>query len=170
MKREWMCVLLLAAAAPIGAAEEPRPRNSFTNEDLDRIAPRRGETGVLSTPAVKPSETTKDKGPAKTGEERGESYWRSEADKVRGGLQRLRAQAEAARLRLEKARRSARDAGFKAARASAKSGAPSDAARGDVHLAELEADLQNLEQEIRTREEELQERARRAGALPGWIR
>jgi flagellar biosynthesis/type III secretory pathway protein FliH len=165
-----MCVLLLAAAAPIGAAEEPRPRNSFTNDDLDRIAPRRGETGVLSTPALKPSEATKDKGSAKAGEERGESYWRSEADKVHSGLQRLRAQAEAARLRLEKARRNARDAGFEAARASAKSGASRDAGRNDVHLAELEADLRSLEQEIRSREQELEERARRAGALPGWIR
>jgi hypothetical protein len=165
-----MCVLLLAAAARLGAAEETKPRSSFTNDDLDRMAPRRGETGVLSTPAFKPSEVPKDARPAKPGEERGESYWRSEAEKVRGGLQRLRAQAEAARLRLDKARRSARDAAFKAARSSAKAGSSSSPAHTELRLAELEADLKSLEQEIRSREEELQERARRAGALPGWIR
>lgn len=168
MKREWMCALLCLAGAANARAEEPKRRTSFTNDDLDRIAPRRGETGVLSTPASKPDAAAPR--PAKAADESGEAYWRREADKVRGAVQRLKAQAEAARARLDKARRAARDAEFRSARTAARGGSAAERGRADVRLAELEADLRGLEQQIRSREEELDERARRAGALPGWIR
>ncbi len=168
MKREWMCVWLMSVAT-IGHADGEKARTSFTNDDLDRIAPRRGETGVLSTPAFEPAGPAKGVKAAKTAEAGGEEYWRAEATRVRGGLARLRGQAQAARARLDKARRSARDAAFRAAQAGAKPRAD-PAPRPEARVAELESDLRELEEQIRAREEELEERARRAGALPGWIR
>ena len=45
MKREWMCVLLLALAGS-AHAEDKRVAASYTNDDLARVAPLRAETGV----------------------------------------------------------------------------------------------------------------------------
>lgn len=167
MKREWMCALLLAVTGAARADGET-PRTSFTNDDLDRIAPRRGETGVLSTPAFEPP-TAGTASRSTRGEDGGERYWRAEAARVRASLVRLRAQADATRARLDKARRSARDAAFRAAQGGSKA-KPAAGPGAGTRLAELESDLRALEQQIRAREEELEERARRAGALPGWLR
>ena len=161
MKREWMCVVLLAAAASTGA--EDRRATTYTNDDLARVAPRRGETGVTSVPAFRPSERQVEK----SAEARGEAYWRAEADKLQGDLGRLRREADSIRGRLESLKREAREAAFRASRSPR---APSRGERYETRIEALQDQLRHLEQDAREREARLEERARREGALPGWIR
>ena len=166
MKRGWACACgLLAWAA--AAAEKPVP--SYGDADLERLSGRRGETGVLSEPAFRAEAEPK----GKSEQTQGEAYWRGEADKVRASVQKLRSAAAAARTRLETAQQAARDAAFRSAHGTAsgknRNGAHA-AAPSDTRLAALEAEVKALEDEIRTREDELEFRARRARALPGWIR
>jgi len=165
MKREWMCVVLLAAASS-GRAGERRGAVVYTNDDLARMTPLRGETGVTSVPAFRPSERTGEK-PA---EARGEAYWRGEGEKVQGDLRRLRREGDQLRGRIEGLKREAREAAFRAATSSRSK--PSRA-RGDSYearIAALQDQLGRLELDVREREARLEERARREGALPGWIR
>ena len=159
MKREWMCVVLLAAASSTGAED----RRAYTNDDLARVAPRRGETGVTSVPAFRPSERQTEK----SAETRGEAYWRAEADKLQGDLRRLRREADSIRGRLESLKREAREAAFRASRSPR---APSQGERYETRIGALQDQLRHLEQDAREREARLEERARREGALPGWIR
>jgi hypothetical protein len=168
MKREWTCLLWLLATAAGAAERDAAP--SYTNQDLDRMAPRRGEIGVLSTPAFKGGEA-----PAKgrPGDEHGEAYWRAEARKVRGGLLRLQARADTTRVRLLKAREAARESAFRSARSGAAGRSTSGATHApaaEARVAALEAELRRIQREMRAREEDLEERARREGALPGWVR
>ena len=152
-----MCLIVGLGLPPRGGAEEARRIPTYTNEDLERLAPYRGQTGVLSTPASP--------GGGKAAAEpkgRGEAYWRREAERLRTRLRPLRRRAEELRLRLDEARaaewakrsRSGRGAG-------GASGASGEA---------LRRRLESVESEIRDREDELHERARREGALPGWLR
>lgn len=152
-----MCLIVGLGFTPRGGAEETRGTPTYTNEDLERLAPYRGQTGVLSTPASP--------GGGKAAAEpkgRGEAYWRREAERLRTRLRPLRRRAEELRLRLEETRaaewakrsRSGRGAG-------GASGASGEA---------LRRRLESVESEIRDREDELHERARREGALPGWLR
>jgi hypothetical protein len=154
----------LVLLAGTGQAGDAVP--SYTNDDLDRIAPRRAETGVASVPAVSATPPGKWQAPVGAHDE---AYWRREAEHLRDQLRPLEQRALALRLRIE------HPAPKKAPRPAPQPSArrrqlhPAPAATPDPTAA-LREQLHTLEEEIRDREARLEERARREGALPGWLR
>jgi len=144
-----VAVCLFAAMA---LADERRvPARVYTDEDLARVSSRRGETGVESKPGNPPPEARADASPAADG--RGESYWRAEAARVRQRVEPWR--DDAAELRVELSVRQAE---------------PGVRPYTDPKVRALQRKLTALEARIRDVEDRLEERARRAGALPGWLR
>jgi hypothetical protein len=165
----WPCLglrLLLALGTagdpqphtPTGAAApEKKPVPVYTNDDLDRISPFRDETGVSSTVAV-PPRVTAPRREADDGRARTEAYWRREAERLRLRLQRMRDRVDDLRGHV--------------AASEAQSGRRSPEARSQ-RAAQVEAwerQIGTLEARIREEEAQLADRARRAGALPGWLR
>jgi hypothetical protein len=160
VKTRPRCLLALACAGAAGAFvlgdDEKKPVPLYTNEDLERVAPYRDQTGVNSTPAAAaalepPAERSRARGGV-----RGEEYWRREAERVRDRLRPWRERAAELRLRIEERRRQPprrRESGA-----------------ADAQIAALERRLRLLEDRIRETESRLEERARREGALPGWLR
>ena len=145
-----VCLLCVPAAA-----EPPRPR-VYTNEDLDRVSPRRGENGVWSAP--------RDADPAGSGARSGarepddssrarEAHWRREADRLRERLQPLRDQADDRRQQMDERSRT-----------------PGVKPVTDAKLMALARRLAAVETRIRDAELSFEERARRGRALPGWLR
>ncbi len=153
------------------ADEAPRPARPpvrvYTNEDLDRVHPFRSETGVDSVPAFVPALVPALREPraATRGAARahGEEYWRREAGKVRGRMRRLVDQAETLRARIS-AREEAQSRSLRSGRRG------SSAATGSDTTAALRGRLVVLERRMRELEQDLADRARREGALPGWLR
>jgi septal ring factor EnvC (AmiA/AmiB activator) len=131
----------------------------YTNEDLERVHPLRHETGVSSVPAVAPSEAATAPEPTGRSRRRGEEYWRREARRVRDRVRTLAGQAATLRAQLAEREEERRRFAYRR-RGSSASG--SDAT--------LRARLETTEHRMRELEDELQERARREGALPGWLR
>jgi hypothetical protein len=142
------CLLAVSLAA---GADQPAPARVYTEEDLARESPRRGETGVESQPAVPPP--AESKRAAGTAAGRGEPYWRAEAARVRDRVEPWR--DTAAELRLE---------------ISARQAEPGVRPYTDPKVRALQRRLATLEARIRAAEDRLEERARRAGAMPGWLR
>src|SRR5262245_29053414 len=91
----WLGLALPWTSLVQGGEDVP----SYDNDDLRRVSPRRGETGVTSEPAVT-SAVPREVAPARV---HGEEYWRAEAEKLREQLARLRQQAAVLRLRIESA-------------------------------------------------------------------
>jgi hypothetical protein len=152
-KRAAMVCLLAGLSSPRGWGDEDRRATpTYTNEDLDRMAPRRGETGVLSKPASR-----EDSRMAPERKARGEAYWRREVERLRTRLRPLRERAAQLRERLQELRT---DPGQEPPRRGSRKASAEALARR----------LDSLEAEIRDREDELHERARRERALPGWLR
>jgi hypothetical protein len=134
----------------------------YTNEDLDRVHPYRDETGVASKPAVSTTgETTGGKtrqgrrAGATAGTERrsAETMWRRSAERLREKLQRARDRADDLRLKIEERRRQ-----------------PGVRPYTDPRIVADQRRLEVLERRIREAESTFEDRARRAGALPGWLR
>jgi predicted RNase H-like nuclease (RuvC/YqgF family) len=149
-----------AAEAPPPAAP-PRPAvRVYTNEDLDRVHPLRGETGVHSVPAEAPGDAAPPAEPKTRG--RGEAYWRREAARVRERVLSLETSAAELRARIEEQRDEASQLAGRRRRGSASAGGSS--------LAGMRERLRSLERRIRHAEDDLLDRARRDGALPGWLR
>ncbi len=149
--------LVLLAAEEKATPPRPKPR-VYTNEDLDRVHPFAAQTGGSSVPAVPPEEAR----PARAAESgrkgRGETHWRAEAARVRERLREL--EERAAQLRSQIAERSSQSEVFGRRRSS-----------GDkTSVARLQASLAAVERRARQTQEDLEERARRDGALPGWLR
>jgi hypothetical protein len=138
----------LAAAAPL-AAEQSRV---YTNDDLDRVAPYRDQTGVASKPAVAPGEIVRERGTPQDAA-REERYWRQQADRTAEQVRRLREQATALAERVEEMRRK-----------------PGVHPYSDPRIVSLHPRRQARAARARDAELRLLERARRAGALPGWLR
>jgi hypothetical protein len=133
-------------------AERPRPVPLYTNEDLDRVRPLRDETGVASEPAVVPPAAS----PARaTAAPRGhdEAYWRREVERLQDRLAPLSEKAHRLQAKIEERRR-----------------LPGVRPYTDPQLLAWQADLQRIQECMRELEEKLQDRARREGALPGWLR
>ena len=157
-------VLCVSAAA---AKDDPPPTarppvRVYTNEDLDRVRPFRDETGVRSVPSVAPKERSAP-ALAETPRRRSEAHWRREAARVR---ERIRAmEAQASDLRASIAEQADEAAHFLGRRRRS-----SASLSGDGSSSRLRAKLASLERRIREMEEDLGERARRDGALPGWLR
>lgn len=152
------CVLLgsvlLSAAASAPSVGAPL----YTNEDLERVHPYRGQTGVLSVPAVEPSLAT----PAVrhgarnrlSDEAAQEAYWRREATRHRQRMGRLERAASTLRRQIDQKRRQ-RSTGR---------------GKGNAGSESLELRLADKLAEMEEADSEFEERSRRAGALPGWLR
>jgi len=161
------CALGLCLVLTVGA-DEPDRTPTYTNDDLRRVSSRRGETGVLSRPS--PPDGARKDGASRTDRpasaprlrDDDETYWRSEAERLHDRIRGLRQRADELRLRIQQQERQQRR-GNANARPSPSSSRPDPA---DA----LRQRLQSIEDEICDREARLEERARRAGALPGWLR
>ena len=152
---EWSRFLRAAVVcliAPAAAADERRaPARVYTNDDLARVSGRRGETGGESrAAAAAPAQSAAAAGRDHGG---GEPYWRGEAERVRRRVEPWR--EAAADLRVEIA---------------ARQSAPGVRPYTDPRVRAMQRRLDALEARIREAEDRLEERARRAGALPGWLR
>lgn len=151
--------------SPASADEDPAPAprppvRLYTNEDLDRVRPFRDETGVRSVPAVAPDDRP---APAEKRRGRGEDYWRREAARVRERVRTMEAQASELRAEIaEQAEEASHVLGRRRGSSASLSGSGSST--------RLRAKLASLERRMREVEEELADRARRDGALPGWLR
>ena len=148
MRDVWLGLLLLTTP-PSGSGQERKPvAPLYTNDDLERVAPFRDQTGVASVPAARAERAA----PGSAPRGRGEAYWRREAAQVRQQVRRLEAQAAALRSRIEAERTRPRRS------------------RTGTRGPDLDARLRALGMESRALEDELLDRARREGALPGWLR
>jgi hypothetical protein len=139
---------LLGLASPADAGEKPRV---YTNEDLDRLAPYRGQTGAQSEPAPQVEAAPARSSERDTG--RDERYWRAQADRTAEVARKLREQAASLAERVDELRRK-----------------PGARPYSDPRIVSLDTRRRGLEERAREAELRLEERARRAGALPGWLR
>jgi hypothetical protein len=151
-----------ACLAIVGAfaSEEKKPARVYTNEDLERVRPYRDQTGVENTPVnpeTKPERAgtlRQDLGRAAGRDGRSaEEHWRRSAEKLRAKLQPARDQADDLRLQIEERRRQ-----------------PGVRPYTDRRILAAERKLAVLERRIRDAESNFEDRARQAGALPGWLR
>jgi len=162
---------LRAAGAEEPAAPRPRPPvRVYTNEDLDRVRPFRDEVGGRSVPAVTAEESRKEaragrREAASARRTHDEAWWREEARKVRERVEAIRAQADELRARLAAAEEERRHVTY-----SSRGGSRDRTGRSEATGAAGTARLAGLERRARSIEDELLERARREGALPGWLR
>ena len=156
-------VVCLVAVVALAASAEEKRVPTYTNEDLDRMRAHRDETGVASTVVAPPApadiETHRG--------DKGEAYWRGQFERLEARLRPMRAKAAQLRLRVEEVRR--RDSAAPTGRGRRGRGSASSG-RSTTSAAALEDRLRLLEAEIRELESSFEERARRAGALPGWVR
>lgn len=159
------CCVTLFGLAVLGEAgtEEKKAVPLYTNEDLDRMSPYRGQTGVLSESTAVGGASVPSSEPRAP---EGEDYWRREAARVRERVRTLEERAEKIRRELREARSAPSPAWSSRPR---RASDPSLAAR-EARLAAREARLAAIEQQVRELESELADRARRARALPGWLR
>ena len=124
----------------------------YTNDDLDRVSPHRGEVGAFTTTVP----VRKDGGRAEAPDrpaKRGEDYWRKEAQRTRNRVRSLRDRLDKVRGQIEERER-----------------LPEVRPVTDPQLQALRKSAAAFEQRIREEEERLEDRARREGALPGWLR
>jgi hypothetical protein len=149
--------LLVLALGTAAEADQKKPVPVYTNDDLDRLAPFRDETGVNSSGAPVPR-TPKAEGTAGDHAAKSEAYWRREADKLRVRQQRTRDRIENLRSRVAAAET---QSGPRSGEARARSAAQVEIWRGQIGV---------LEGRLREEDGQLADRARRAGALPGWLR
>ncbi len=127
------------------------PARVYTNEDLDRVSPFKAETGVASVPATAPG-AVREPSPRESARP-GEEHWRQEADRLRDRLQPLRDRVADLRVRIDERRRQ-----------------PGVRPYSDPRILAWERDLRRWEARAHDMEDRFLERARRAGALPGWLR
>jgi hypothetical protein len=130
--------------------QKKKPVPLYTDEDLQRVSPSRGQTGGDSEPASAPEPAAAEPDRNRA---RGEAYWRAEVDRLNHRLQPLRERVEQLRGDIDERRR-----------------APGVRPYSDPRVESLQRRLAALEQRIRDAEDRLHERARREGALPGWLR
>lgn len=151
---------LLSSSQPLAAARTEAPL--YTNADLEKVAPFRDQTGVASVPAVPPGE---ERPPARravrhsraesTDSAAQETYWRREAARHRKRQAALVAKLDAIRRQIAQEQRRR----------------PHPLRTRDDSLVErLEERFAGVERLRREEDDEFEERARRAGALPGWLR
>ena len=149
MRDVWLGLLLLTAPPAVSAPEKKTAAPLYTNDDLERVAPFRNQTGVASVPPAEAARAAPAPAPPRA---RGEAYWRREATQVRQQVRRLEARAASLRSRIEAERSRPRRL------------------RTTMRVPDLEARLRALQLEVLTLDDELADRARREGALPGWLR
>jgi hypothetical protein len=143
-----LCLTLALAAEP---ADEKSAVPLYTNEDLERVRPQRDRTGVASQPAA--SADAPPEPAAQPAKGRGEAYWRREAERLADRLRPLRSRAADLRRRIDE-----------------RWGDPKVRTLSDPRIAAWERELAETQATMRELEARLEERARREGALPGWLR
>ncbi len=153
MEKRTAFLLACLTAGPWATAAERRPVRVYTNDDLARVAPFRGQTGVLSQPALEVPTSAPARDAVRRLGGRGEDYWQREADRVRERVRPLEKRAATLRRSIHERWK-----------------LPGVAPMTDPKLIEWRRELQEAEAEIRELRERLEERARRDGALPGWLR
>jgi hypothetical protein len=146
-----LCAILATCAAR-GEDKDKTPVPVYTNDDLRRVSPLREETGGGISPAAIGGEANEEAARPER-PERGAEYWQREAERLRDRLQPLRERAEGLRACIEERRPT-----------------PSARLRGDPRIESCRRRLRALEDRIKDAQDRFEERARRAGALPGWIR
>lgn len=153
MKRILLASWCACAAAAAWADQDPAVR-TYTNEDLDRVRPYRGETGVASRPAptLEAQRARPARGPRGVADH-GEAYWRREAERHREQVAGLRRQLAALDERVAERRRR-----------------PGVRPYSDPIVRSTQARAESLRARIRESEARFEDRARREGALPGWLR
>lgn len=139
--------MLLALAAD--EAPRKRPAPLYTNADLDRVRPFRDQTGVASTPAARREQPE----PGADDRRKREGHWRREAERLADRLRPLRQRAAQLRRQIEERRM-----------------LPGVRTLSDPKLGSWLVGLADLEATIHELESRFEERARREGALPGWLR
>jgi hypothetical protein len=160
-----LCLASRVLDAPC-VAEEKKPVPAYTNEDLERVKPFRDQTGVASKPDMGTADneragTPRRKlgadgaaaGKGRHSAESDEEKWRYQAERFRAKLQPLRDKADDLRDQIEQRRRQ-----------------PGVRPYSDPRIVADQKRLAVLEQRIRDSESAFEDRARRQGALPGWIR
>ncbi len=155
-----MLVCLSLGLVCAARGEDKKPVPTFTNDDLARVAPYRGETGALSAPAATPA-PARGASRSHAGAARGEEYWRREAEREESRLRPLRRRVTDLRLKIDETRHQPVGGGGKNGR---------NAAVAAASLDSLERELRARQDQIRDAELRFEERARHAGALPGWLR
>jgi hypothetical protein len=148
--KQWSALLWLAVGAAPGTADERPPVPLYTNDDLERVRPFREQTGVASRPAAAAEAPRETKGERRG---RGESYWRGEAERLNDRLRPLRKRVADLRRQIDE-----------------RWSAPNVRTLSDARLLAWQRDLAEAEATIRELEGRFEERARREGALPGWLR
>jgi hypothetical protein len=149
------CLAVLLVLGPAVCSAQQRD-HVYTNDDLARLSASRGETGVLSQPdrAREPA-NTRDAASRATAARHGEAYWRQQAEALRRRLEALRDRIQQVRRRMDE----------RAARPKRR-GAPETDPLRDSDLAAIA----RLRARLHDEEDRFLERARREGALPGWLR
>lgn len=162
--------LLILALAAVAAGERPGPcpvprdffseKRVFTNADLEMVAACRGRTGALSQPEAARPEPGGARRPGATPPETDrarrdatEADWRARWRSIDQRARRLRQEASELRQEAAAAPRDPRKR-------------PTGRRSPSVLIARAEA----REKEARDLEDEFHQQARRAGALPGWLR
>ncbi len=153
MEKRIVCLLGLLASGPFAAGADKRPTPVYTNEDLARVAPFRGETGVLSQPAHPSRASLPERAGERPSQGRDEEFWQREADRVRERIRPLQKRALALRREIYERWR-----------------LPGVAPMTDPKLIAWRRELLEVDAEIREHQERLEERARKDGAFPGWLR
>lgn len=165
IRRSIGLLALACATTAVEADEAARPSvrppvRVYTNADLERIHPLVAETGVGSVPAVPAGESaSSEREPASRGQ--GEAYWRREAAAVRERLRALEERAAGLRTRVAERERARDDTVYGSRRRSSS---------GSASVASLRTSLAAVERRMAKTQDDLEERARRDGALPGWLR
>jgi hypothetical protein len=140
------------------------PQHVFTNADLDRMSACRYQTGAQSEVGTTASDNSIRR-PARSGG----SAARPQADASSLDAREAdwRAQWRSVDQKARRLRREARELRQEAAEAPQ---GPKKPATGRRSSALLVSRARSIEAEARELEDEFQERARREGALPGWLR
>ena len=157
----WPCLglrLLLLLAGASGEPEEKKPVPVYTNDDLDRVSPFRDETGVSSSVPLPAPSTSRP--PAEGRGLRGEAYWRREADRLHDRLRLARDRIDALRGRIAE----------REARGPARPRSRGSSASTEAQVEAWRRQAETLESRVHDEEARFLDRARREGALPGWIR
>jgi hypothetical protein len=156
---------VLASCALVRAADDAKGgARSYTNDDLERYAHLRApEPADVADDAPAPGRSRSRRAPreraaaaaaaAAGSPTRGEAWWRREADRTNEAVRRLRDQSADLAEKVADLRRE-----------------PGVLPYSDPRIVRLEARQRALEERAREAESRLEERARRAGALPGWLR
>lgn len=153
-----LCLFVCLGLGSLANAQTEKPRaRTYTNEDLDRVHVDRAETGASSEVAEPPrTQATREHERRPL---RGEEYWRREAEREQRRLEPLRRRLADLERRLAEHR-------SKPQRGRKGSFDPPP----DASIDQFQAQIQTLRARIRDEESRFEDRARREGALPGWLR